>query len=109
MNLDPALRDVAAEGCYVGDKRVTGITLSRTNLETLLAKLDTPGSRATIMRQCSDASFEFAAHVVVVKAEEDADHYHNRARQAEAQGVRGVMREDNTDAHLIPVPGHGGL
>lgn len=94
MNLDPSLIIEAARFMDVEGKWVTGITLSRSNLETLLAKLDTPGSAATILRQVADATNYARAEVIVIKAEEDAAHYNARTRQAEARGSRGAMLED---------------
>ncbi len=92
MNLDNSLQ----YGFPLPDScQVTGITLSRTNLETLLSKLDTPGSACMILRQVKDRD-DIAASplVVIVKAEEDAEHYHARARQEDTRGLRGAVVED---------------
>jgi hypothetical protein len=101
MNLDETLSP-AALGYPVGDAAVIGITLSRSNLETLLSKLDRPESSCTLMRVASEAGSSVSAEVMgtdqpillIVKAEEDAEHYNARSRQAEVRNTRGAMIED---------------
>jgi len=102
MNIDPNPRETAGIPLPT-DAEVIGIRLSRSNLEAFLSKLDRPDSRATILRQVSDDP----PVIIVVKAEEDAEHYNSAARQADVRGARGAMVEDGATApgQIIKVPG----
>ncbi len=62
------------------------VTLSRTNLRTLLHKLDNPGSLRTLCRSCENGVG------LIVHAEEDEEHYGDRKR--------GVMSPDTEVALL---------
>lgn len=76
------------------DANVVGLALSRTNLETLLAKLDDPSSVRTLVREIVSATDESPATILVLRAEEDAEHYHSADRQDIVRGERGKMAEE---------------
>ena len=58
---------------YTLNNGVLTVTLSRTNLQSLLFKLDEPTSARTLIRNVEDL-------ILIVRAEEDEDHYQDRQR-----------------------------
>lgn len=70
--------------------RAIELSLSRTNLETLLMELDDPMSRRTLYRIVRDEP----RLLLIVTAEEDCDHYQSEDRQPDLRGKRGRMAQD---------------
>lgn len=78
-----------------------GVTLSRSNLENMLAKLDTPGSACTMLRQVQDDP----KVIIVLRVEEDDVHYHARERQADVRAGRGRFADGTTETgQFVAVP-----
>ena len=78
------------------------IFLSRSNLEGLLDKLNgtPPDSSCSFMRDTGELG------VIIVTAEEDAEHYNSRLRQDDIRGKRGATWSDGARTiadTLVPI------
>ena len=78
--------------------KLISISLSRRNLLTLIKCLDQNVAMPILRRRVDDEGT-----VLVVKAEEDMEHYNSNARQPAAQSIMGVGPDDVPELRSAPV------